>query len=135
MSIDTAFSNSKTVLRRGAFALATVTAMTGATTGAQAAEFTREECGLIAETSRAVVKAVGVNTLSLEFRQSLGRFLVPDRNVGLTCAGPTQIATPTTNDVAAYSTILSFLPFDLQARGVRAVAQLSSATGPQLALQ
>lgn len=136
MSIATAFSNGKQALRRGAFALATVAAMAGATTGAQAAEFTREECSLIAVTAGQVVQSLGANTLSLEFRQSLGNFMVPVRGAGLTCSGPAQIATPTGKDIDAYNTIRLLLPFSLQDRGVRAVAQLSPAPTPAaLALQ
>ena len=79
MSIATAFSNGKQALRRGAFALATVAAMAGATTSAEAANFTREECSLIAVTAGRVIQSLGAETLSLQFRQSLGSFMVPVR--------------------------------------------------------
>lgn len=125
MSIAAAFSNGKQALRRGAFALATVAAMAGATTGAQAADFTKEECSLISVTAGRVVQSLGANTLSTDFRRSFLLFMAPDGKT-LTCNGPTQIATPTKEDIAAYNTITSFLPFDISQRGVRAVASLAT---------
>lgn len=133
MSVAAAFSNGKQALRKGAFALATVATLLAAN-GAQAADFTREECGLISVTTRQVVQSLGANTLSREFRSSLASFMVPDGRT-LTCTGPTQIATPTGPDIDAYNTITGLLPFDVSRRGVRAVAELSSPTPAQLALQ
>lgn len=129
MSIAAAFSNGKQALRRGAFALATVAAMVGATTGAQAGQFTREECGLILETSRTVMRSLGADTLSTDFRRSLLTFISPDGKT-LSCTGPAQIVTPTGRDIDAFNTIGGLLPFDIQARGVRQVAQLSPAPAP-----
>lgn len=123
----------KPALRRGAFALVTAAALFGAN-AAQAAQFTEHECRLISVTTREVVKALGVDTLSVEFRRSLAGFMAPDGKT-LTCAGPTQIVTPTEQDIAAFNTIGGLLPFDIQARGVRQVAQLSSPAPASLALQ
>jgi hypothetical protein len=128
MSIAAAFSNGKQALRRGAFALATVAAMLGAS-GAQAANFTDHECSQISVAAGQVVQALGPKTLSEDFRRSFLLFMAPDGKT-LTCTGPTQIATPTGKDIDAYNTIRLLLPFSLQERGVRAVAELPSPVAP-----
>lgn len=68
-----------------------------------------------------VIKAVGRDTLSVEFRQSLRDWLGD-----LTCDGPTDIHTPTGPDIAAFNTIRSVVasgddPIDLTGRGLRSV--------------
>lgn len=129
MSPAAAFSNGKKALRRGAFALATIAAM-AASTGVQAAgSFTEHECKVISLVTRDVVKAVGVDTLSTDFRRSLASFMAPDGNK-LTCDGPTRITTPTGPDVDAFNTIRTILlagpnPISLQNRGLVSVASLT----------
>lgn len=125
MSPIAAFSSSKQALRRGAFALAAVASLAAATPG-QAASFTEHECKVIYAVSRDVVKAVGTGTLSTDFRRSLFSFMAPDGKT-ITCAGPTQIRTPTGPDIDAFNTIRGILlqgpsPISLQERGLVSVA-------------
>lgn len=101
---------------------------TAAPTPAQAAAFTDHECKVVYLTAKDVVSAVGKDKLSAEFRTSLVRFLMPDGKT-LTCAGPTNIATPMGPDIDAYNTIRGILlegpnPISLQNRGLVAVASL-----------
>ena len=88
---------------------------------AEAGSFSRSECKLIAVVSAKVIKAVGKDTLSVTFRQSLRNWIGQ-----LTCDGPTNIRTPTGPDIAAFNTIRSVLaagnaPIDLTGRGLRSV--------------
>lgn len=89
---------------------------------AAAPPLTQAECRIVSAIAVEVIKAVGRDTLSVEFRQSFRNWLGAD----LTCDGPREIATPTTNDIAAYNTIRTVLasgedPIDLQAIGLKAV--------------
>lgn len=90
--------------------------------GATAPSLTRAECRVVSAIAVKVIKAVGRDTLSLEFRQSFRNWLGAD----LTCDGPREIATPTGADIDAYNTIRTVLasgpdPIDLQAIGLKAV--------------
>lgn len=124
-------------LRRGGIAVAAATAMAASTlfgvNAAQASEaskFTDHECKVIYLTTKEVVKVLGVETLSKDFRQSIANFMVPDGKT-LTCTGPTDIATPRGDDVDAFNTIQDILaaskdnPILLQDRGIRSVASLA----------
>jgi hypothetical protein len=96
-------------------------AVTSPTT-AFSASLTTDECKVVAAVAGKVVKAIGRDTLSLEFRQSFRNWLGAE----LTCDGPTDILTPTVNDVAAFNTIRTVLvagdhPLSLQDAGLRAV--------------
>lgn len=102
---------------------------TAAPTPAQAAAFTEQECKVIAGVTSEVVRAVGKDKLSREFRLSMARFIGPDGKRA-TCDGPTNIATPTVDDSAAYNTIRGILlegpnPISLQERGLVSVASLA----------
>lgn len=125
MSLQTAFTNGKAALRRGAFGAA-VAASLCAANAAQASSFTPEECNTIYGVSREVVSTLGKDTLSVDFRQSLVNFLGRK-----TCDGPTNIVTPAAADVSAWLTIRGILasgsnPIDLHARGLAIGCQLSN---------
>lgn len=127
MSMAQAFSNGKQALRRGAIALAAGAALFGAN-AAQAASFTDKECRIISAVARDVVRTLGKEKLSSQFRESLINFMAPDGKT-LTCDGPTQIRTPTGPDVDAFNTIRTILlagdnPISLQKRGLVSVASL-----------
>jgi hypothetical protein len=93
-----------------------------ATGSAAAAPFTPEQCRIISAVAVDVLKAIGPDTVSPEFKQSFRDFLGPR----LTCDGPKQIRTPTVADIAAFNTIRSQLlagDISLQAAGLRSVAE------------
>lgn len=127
MSLISRFDGAKQSFRRrfaavGMAALATLFAANAT----QAASFTPHECKVIASVAGRVVRELGKDTLSLEFRQSFVNFL----DAKVTCTGPTNIATPTVNDVAAFNVIGGILlhaetPISLNARGLRSVATLA----------
>jgi hypothetical protein len=86
------------------------------------APFTPEQCRIVAATVADVVRAIGANTLSVEFRTSLRDFIMTDGQ--MTCRGPGTILTPTTNDIAAFNTIRSQLlasDISLQKAGLRSI--------------
>ena len=119
-------------LRKGAIAAAAVGSLFAANAAAaadaslpSAPRFTEQECGLITLIASDVVRTVGKDKLSLEFRTSFMKFIAPDGKKA-TCTGPTQIATPKGEDIDAYNTIRGLLlqgpkPISLQDRGLRAV--------------
>ena len=123
MSALTMFTSGKSALRKGAIALAAGSVLMAA--NAQAASFTQEECGLIAGVSATTVRSLGADNLSVEFRDSLMRFVAPDGRRA-TCDGHTEIKTRTADDAAAFATIRRLLlspphSVSLQRAGVRAV--------------
>src|SRR5262245_56912839 len=92
--------------------------------GAQAGDFTHDQCRLIAAVATDVMKALGPTTLSVDFRQSLVRFVAPQGK--FTCDGPKDILTPTGPDVDAFNTIkdVLFAPprrISLEQAGLRSV--------------
>lgn len=122
-------------LRKGAIATAAIgtlfTANAAAAADASApSKFTEQECKVVAAMAGEVVKAVGPEKLSVEFRRSFMGFIAPDGKKA-TCTGPTQIATPKHEDIAAYNTIGGLLlqgpkPISLRERGLRAVYQAAA---------
>lgn len=114
-------SFSRTTARKAALGIAAAAAMT---TGAAAADFTQKQCAGIAETAIEVLRAVGKDTLSQEFRQSFRGWLGAD----LRCDGPKDIIIVTHNDSATYATIREALlrgskPISLQKAGLRVVVK------------
>lgn len=108
--------------RSAAFGLAAATLM--AIGPAVAGDFTQDECKGIAVSASQVVRTVGANTLSREFRKSFMNWMGRD----MMCAGPKDIIIVTENDSAAYGTIRSMLlagshPLSLQKAGLRVVTQ------------
>lgn len=129
MSPVSAFSSGKQALRRGAAAIVAAGVLFGAN-AAQAGSFTELECKTVSGVAREVVKAVGKDTLSMDFRRSLLSFIAPDGKQS-TCTGPLKIATPTGADIDAFNTIRGLLlagpkPISLQERGLQSVASLPS---------
>ena len=99
--------------------------------GAQAADFTPQECKVIAGIAGDVVKTLGPETLTARFRGTLLGFIAPERGKGVSCDGP-AIEVTTDADVAAWTTMRMMLaagdnPIDLQARGVKPMLVPSSA--------
>lgn len=89
---------------------------------AKVPRLTAEQCRIVSAIAVKVVKAVGPDTLSPEFRQSFRDWLGPE----IACDGPKEIRTPTPEDVAAFNTIRGTLlqgpaPISLSQMGVRAV--------------
>lgn len=126
MSPTANFSKAKGAFRRRAAALGIATIATLFAANAQAANFTPHECKVIAGVAGKVVRELGKDTLSLQFRQSFVNFL----DAKVTCTGPTNIATPKGPDIDAFNVMRGILasgekPIDLYARGVRAVATLA----------
>ncbi len=127
MSLISSFAGAKQSFRRKVAAAGmAVLATLFVANATQAASFTPHECKVIAGVAGKVVRELGKDTLSLEFRQSFRNFL--DANV--TCTGPTNIATPKGPDIDAFNVIGGILlhgetPISLSARGVRAVATLA----------
>jgi hypothetical protein len=112
--------SSKTALGH-AFGTVIVAGIVSTTAGpATAAPFTPEQCKIISAVAVDVLKAIGPDTVSAEFKQSFRDFL----GSGLTCNGPKEIETPTANDIGAFNTIRSVLlnaGISLQEGGLRAV--------------
>lgn len=113
-----------------AFALAALSASFPG--NAQASDISQRDCANITETALRVVKTLGPQTLSTEFKRSLHAFLITDNKNE--CSGSRDILTPNVNDVAAFNTIRTFLlagsrPISLQKLGLRSVdpATLASA--------
>ena len=75
-------------------------------TSAIAADFTEAQCRDIAAVAGTVVRTVGKENLSVEFRQSFRDFL----GAKLTCDGPKNLSTPTDKDLAALLTIEDISP-------------------------
>ena len=127
---------SGSMARKGrALALAAST-MAAVTSPALAGGFSQKECQGIGGIAGAVVRHVGKDTLSDEFRQSFRNWLGAD----MRCDGPKEIALVTDNDAATFRTIRSELlqlpkPISLQKAGLRGVERSSAAatppTGPQ----
>lgn len=129
MSISSAFSTAKGALRRGACGAAMAATLFGAS-AAQASEFTQNECRLIDGVVREVVKTLGKDTLSLEFRQSYVNW----RGAGYSCDGP-PITVTTGPDIDAWNTVRVIMGggsgpnrIDLQARGVQPIYTPASAS-------
>lgn len=85
--------------------------------------FTKQECKGIAYVVMDVIKAVGADKLSVEFRQSLTDWVRPP---DFTCDGPKDILTPRGKDIDVFNTIMSILesgknPISLQDAGLRSV--------------
>lgn len=92
------------------------------------------ECDIIAKTSSRVLRAVGPETVSTEFKQSFRSFL----GKNLTCDGPTDIRTPTKQDVALFNNIRTeLLAFDisLEKAGLRSVASPEKPPVPMTSAQ
>ena len=113
--------------RRAALGLAAGAALL-ASPMAHAGDFSAEQCKLIATVSGEVVKTVGVQKLSEDFRKSIANFIMPEVNGKrtMTCEGPKNIFTPTGNDVDAFNTIREILlspprQISLQKAGLRSV--------------
>lgn len=107
--------------RKAALGMAAAAAMV---TSASASDFTQDQCKIITGTALGVVKQVGKDTLSTEFKQSLRNWLGPN----ITCDGPKDIAIITHNDSVTYRTIRSMLlsgskPLSLEKAGLRAVVK------------
>ena len=115
--------------RKGrALALAAST-LAGVTAPALADGFSPAECRGISAMTRAVVRRVGKDSLSVEFRQSLVDWMGSE----FRCDGPKDIAIVTENDSATYATIRSELlqlpkPISLQKAGLNPVVKRTSAT-------
>lgn len=97
-------------------------AAVGMTGQAKAGDFTHDQCRAIAAVASDVVKTIGKEKLSVEFRQSFINFL----GAKLTCDGPKDILTPTGEDIDTFNTIMTFLeggskPIYLQRAGLRSV--------------
>lgn len=124
-------SFSRTTARQAALGIAAAAAMV---TSASAADFTQAQCKGITGTAMEVVRTVGKDTLSQEFRQSFRNWLGAD----LHCDGPKDIIIVTHNDSIAYGAIRSALltgskPISLQKAGLRVVvkpAEVVSAVPP-----
>ncbi len=85
--------------------------------------FTKVECKGIALVASEVVKAIGANKLSLEFRQSFVNWVRPP---AFTCDGPKDILTPRGDDIDTFNVIRRVLlagknPISLQKAGLRSV--------------
>ena len=128
-------TSSGSMARTGrALALAAST-MAAVTSPVLAGEFSQRECKGIAAIAGAVVRHVGKDTLSMEFRQSFVNWMGTE----FRCDGPKEIAILTENDDATYRTIRSELlqlpkPFDLKKAGLRVVVRSNAeaeAPGPQ----
>jgi hypothetical protein len=96
-----------------------------ATGSAAAAPFTPDQCKVVAAAISEVLRTLGPDTLSVDFRTSLRDFVVTDGK--LTCEGSRDILTPTAKDIAAFNTIRTILlgglhPISLQEAGVRSIA-------------
>ena len=124
-------SFSRTTARQAALGIAAAAAMV---TSASAADFTQAQCKGITGTAMEVVRTVGKDTLSQEFRQSFRNWLGAD----LHCDGPKDIIIVTHNDSIAYRAIRSALltgtkPLSLEKAGLRVVvkpAEIVSAVPP-----
>lgn len=124
-------SSSGSMARTGrALALAAST-MAAVTSPALAGDFSPADCRGISGIARAVVRRVGADTLSLEFRQSFLSWMGAETR----CDGPKEIAIVTENDSATYATIRSELlllpkPISLQKAGLTPVVKSSVAATP-----
>ncbi len=127
MSLISSFAGAKQSFRRKVAAAGmAVLATLFAANATQAAQFTPEECRVVAGIGGQVVRALGKETLSADFRQSFVNFLGPN----IACDGPTNIVTRTGPDIDAFNTIRIMLlqtnrPISLQDRGIRSVASLA----------
>jgi len=88
-------------MKLAAGAVAATTAVGAAFPAAAQSAFTKDECGLINETAAAAVRAIGVERLSLDFRQSFRNWLGPN----ITCDGPREIVIRTGTDADLMNTI------------------------------
>lgn len=114
--------------RRGR-ALALGVASLAAVSPVWAGDFSPADCRGISGIARAVVRRVGADTLSLEFRQSFVDWMGPETR----CDGPKEITIVTGSDDATYRTIRSELlqlpkPLSLQNAGLRPVVKADAAT-------
>jgi hypothetical protein len=121
-------SLSPSAFRRAAIGIAAAAAIF-ANSAARAGDFTHDQCRLISTVAADVMKGLGSNTLSVDFRQSLIRFIVP--NGKLTCDGPKEIVTPTGADIDAFNTIKDVLyappqRISLEQAGLRSVPRTSA---------
>lgn len=71
---------------------------------AQAAGFTEQECKVVAAVTGEVVRAVGKDELSVDFRKTLVTFIVPDSKHA-TCTGPAMVKLRSLSDQDAISKI------------------------------
>lgn len=122
---------SGSLTRKTALGIAAAAAMV---TSASAADFTQDQCKGIRGTAAEVVRTVGKETLSREFRQSFVSWLGAD----LRCDGPKDIVIVTHNDSATYATIREALllgskPLSLEKAGLRVIVRektSAAAAGP-----
>lgn len=123
-------ANYSASLARKTRALALAAAsMAAVTSPALADGFTQKECKGIAGIAGAVVRRVGADMLSVEFRQSFMDWVGPEAR----CNGPKEIAIVTDQDSATFGTIRSELlqlpkPISLQKAGLRGVEKSSAVT-------
>lgn len=82
MSLHPNAQSTGRAVRNTAFALAAgATLLTSGFSGkAQAADFTQEQCRLVAAVAGKVMKTVGSPNLSVDFRTSLVNFIMPDHD-------------------------------------------------------
>ena len=124
-------TSSGSMARKGrALALAAST-MAAVTSPVLAEDFTQDQCKSISAITRAVVRHVGRDTLSIGFRQSLSDWMGPETR----CDGPKEIAIVTENDSATYATIRSELlllpkPISLQKAGLTPLVKSSATATP-----
>lgn len=128
---------SGSMARKGrALALAassTMAAVTLPAVPAMAGEFSQKECRGISGIAGAVVRRVGKDNLSLEFRQSFVDWMGAE----FRCDGPKEIALVTDEDAATYRTIRSELlqlpkSIDLKKAGLKPVERSSAASAPSV---
>jgi hypothetical protein len=124
-------SLSPSVFRRAAIGIATAAIFAGSS--ARAGDFTHDQCRLISAVAADVMKALGPSSLSVEFRQSLIKFIVPNGKQ-LTCDGTKEIVTPTGADIDAFNTMRVILlappsRISLEQAGLRSVPRASASAG------
>lgn len=113
-------------IRKAAFVTAAIAlvAFPSSKANGQQQPLTKEECRAVAAVAGVIVKSVGANNLSVDFRQSFRNWLGAD----ITCDGPKDIIIKTAADSDAFVTIRGALgaasrPIDIMTRGgLRAVA-------------
>ena len=124
---------SGSMARKGRTLALAASTMAAVTAPAMAGDFTQDQCKSVSAIARAVVRHVGKDTLSLEFRQSFVDWMGPETR----CDGPKEIAIVTENDSATYRTIRSELlqlpkPISLQKAGLNPVVKSSASATPSV---
>lgn len=124
-------SSSGSITRTGRALALAATTLGAVTAPALAGDFSPADCRGISGIAGAVVRHVGKDTLSVEFRQSFVNWIGAD----FRCDGPKEIAIVTANDSATYATIRSELlllpkPISLQKAGLAPVVKARAAAEP-----